>query len=116
MKTKRPSKWKTVLAAFLFSGVFSLTQARTADAYCFEPYSCAAVVGLVATYATVLTAVCTPYAGVKAWKQDSSFKDEFRNCWYWHQAPAQDASSATRTTDMTTQSEEIDNAGFDEQR
>jgi hypothetical protein len=111
MKIHRPSKWKVLVAVLSVSGAMILTQPRTAHAFCIEPYSCAAIVGLAVTYATVLTTVCTPVAAVKAWNSSTSFTGAFKDCWYWHRPSQQAAPSQTSETEPTPQLDETESAG-----
>ncbi len=113
MKPHRPSKWKALVAVLSLSGALGLAKPNNADA-CFDPYCVVAVVGIVVTYATVLTTVCTPVAAVKAWKQESSFNGAFKDCWYWHRPSQQAAPSQTSATDSTPQPDETGNPGLQE--
>ncbi len=111
MKTNRPSKWKVLLVAVVFSGTLVLGQARQADA-CFEPITC--TVAIVWTYMAVTATVCTPVAAVKALNGPTSFSGAFKDCWYWLRPSQQAAPSQTSETEPTPQLEGTESAGAQE--
>lgn len=85
MKIHRPSKLKVVSLAVIFALGLVMAQPRPAHAWCIEPYSCAAILGLVVTAAavvvTVKTAICTPVAAFKASDNPNGFTGAFKDCW-----------------------------------
>lgn len=94
MKTNRPSKLKVLLIALIFGATPVLTQARTAHAFCFEPYSCAAIIGLAATFVAVKAAVCTPVAAFKASDHQNGFTGAFGDC--FRPGASQNIAAATK--------------------
>ena len=79
MKVVHPSKFKVVLITLILSAVLVFVQARQADAQ-GEVALVIIVGGLVATYVTVMGAVCTPVAAVKASDYPGGFSAAFGDC------------------------------------
>ena len=91
MQMNRPSKWKVLLVALVFSGAFVLAEARKAHAF-VDPLTAyvtvyavgfVAIVAVVATFAAVKTTVCTPVAAIKASDHPEGFGGAFKDCWDW---------------------------------
>jgi hypothetical protein len=85
MKIHRPSKLKVVSLVVVFALALVMAQPRPAHAWCIDPYSCAAILGLavtaIAVVVTVKTAICTPVAAFKASDHPNGFTGAFKDCW-----------------------------------
>ena len=98
MKARRLSQWKVILLGLTITATVTLADARKAHA-CYDPYCAAVVLGILATYTTVRTAICAPVAAIKARNHAEGFTGAFKDCWRWNRStepatPARDAESA----------------------
>ena len=116
MKTNRPSKLNVLVTALIFSGTLVLTEAKTAQAYGGNGTGEAAfvllVVAAVATYATVVSTICTPVAAFKARDHAAGFGGAFKDCWYWHRPSEQPASTEAGETENAVTQTATENSGL----
>jgi len=111
MKTNRLSKWKVLLTALFFSAAMIPTQPRTAHAYCFDPYSCGAIVGLVITFATVKATICTTVATINSQDHVDGFGGAFKDCWNSHRDTKDPASMQSSGPQVAFDDEETESSG-----
>lgn len=106
MKTNRLSKWKVLFLGLFFSVAMITTQARTAHAYCFDAYSCGAIVGLFVTFATIKATICTAVAAISARDHADGFGGAFKDCWNWHSDTGEPASMQSGKSELASEDEE----------
>lgn len=101
MKTNRSTKLKALITALAFSGALVLAEAKSAYANpgAGEAGVVLLVVAAVATYATVVTTICTPVAAFKGRDHASGFGGAFKDCWYWYRSSEEAASAAGGETE-----------------